>query len=73
MHCKYFHLSDVTFHIIESYLRIFLILHSVLLSCVINAIVIVSFIAIKILIFFEGALCQTTNRKKKKPLYMFQM
>ena len=52
MHCKYFHLSDVTFHIIESYLRMFLILHSVLLSCVINAIVIVSFIAIKILIFF---------------------
>lgn len=73
MHCKYFHLSDVTFHIIESYLRIFLILHSVLLSYVINAIVIVSFIAIKILIFFEGALCQTTNRKKNTPLYMFQM
>ena len=66
MHLKYFHLSDVvTFHIIENYLRIFLILRSVL-SCVINAVVIVSFIAIKILILFEGALCQTTNTKKKK-------
>ena len=68
MHLKYFHLSDVvTFHIIENYLRIFLILHSVVLSCVINAIVIDSFIAIKILILLEGALCQTTNTKKKKP------